>query len=113
MLLIAARRQIVRGGLRAAAIYQRLASLLHPTARLRFDAGVTAAVAQGPIERKVAALRALARRATPQQQMVLDAQIATVQGDWNAVLDGIRRADEKLRRSSHFWKYALSERPDA
>jgi membrane associated rhomboid family serine protease len=96
-LLNAARRQSVRGTTRATVIYKRLASLLHPTARMRFDAAVTAALAQEPIEQKVAALRALARRATPQQELVLDAQIATVQGDWNAVLDVVRRADEGLR----------------
>jgi rhomboid protease GluP len=110
VLVLAARAFSFRGRMRAEAICTRLASLLHPTARLRFAAAVDAATAHGPIAQKVAALRALARRATPQQQMVVDVQIAVVEGDWNAVLDCIHRADAELRPGLSAWEIrALGE----
>ena len=110
VLFAAARSQGIRGRMRAATIYEQLACRLHPTPRLRFRAAVSAAMAHRPIERKVEALRALAQRATPQQRVRLEAGIAIVQADWNAVLDCIQKADEELRRESKAWEIrALGE----
>jgi membrane associated rhomboid family serine protease len=110
LLLNAARSQDMRGRMRAASFYERLACLLHPTPRLRFQAAVKAAMSHGPIEERVVALRALARCASPQQQAALAVNIAIVQGDWNAVLECLHSANGRLRLEFRVWEIrALGE----
>ena len=110
LLLHAAHSQAVRGRMRAASLYERLACLLHPTPSLRFQASVNAAMSHGSIEQKVTALRALFQRASAQHQAALDAYIAIVQGHWNAVLECIHRVDDRLRPAFRVWEIrALGE----
>ncbi|HUI96013.1 MAG TPA: hypothetical protein VLX44_09695 [Xanthobacteraceae bacterium] len=81
-----AQHQLAAGHLRQAALSMRLASWFHPSAAMRFYADFFAAQALGPVDAKVAAYRALARDATPEQIRMLDQWSAIARDDWPSVL---------------------------
>jgi hypothetical protein len=101
MLLMAEQRQIFRDDHKAAAFFARLACLLCPTGNLRFNAAARAAMANGSIEEKVAALRALALRATLRQQTFLESYVASLQDDWEPFLDHLKMTDGELPSQLH------------
>lgn len=80
----------------AAAFYLRLACVLHPSSKMRFESSFLDAQALRQIEKKIAAYRALALRASPEQFSLLNLWIPLAYGDWEGVLGQIRSADEML-----------------
>jgi rhomboid protease GluP len=103
LLLTAANREILKSSPENAAFYARLAHLLHPTSQLRFNAAVRRAMVAGSIQQKVAALRALAPRATRQQQAEVEAYVASIQDDWKPFLDYVQRTDSEAWTELQAW----------
>ena len=89
-----ARRGATGGYERTAAFYARLFCLFHPSRQARFEASFLTARAIGSIEGKIAAYRALASRATPQQSTLLNCYISIAQDDWEGVLTQSRSAGD-------------------
>ncbi|MDQ0391686.1 hypothetical protein [Labrys monachus] len=85
LLIGMANRRLVASRFKDAALYARLAFLLHPTARMRFEARHCAALAQSTPEGRIAALAALQASATPDQASVLQMQILSQRGDWQGL----------------------------
>jgi hypothetical protein len=93
-----AHRQALRGHALSAELLARSAWVLRPTARLRFWAAVLPIHAGQSAEQRIAALRALAAHATPEQQLELDMSIAAEQHDWAAVLQRLNVVESEYRR---------------
>ena len=90
-----AQRRYATGYPQAAAFYARLAWPLHPSRHMRFELSFLAAQTLGSIEERVAAYRALASHATPQQAEILNCRISEDQDDWERVLAQLRGAGDK------------------
>lgn len=89
-----ASRRFEAGHLRAAASYARLLPLFHPSRHIRFYSSFLSAQALASVEQKVAAYRALASRATPEEIAVLNRSIVVAQDDWMGVLTQVRSMDD-------------------
>ena len=79
-------RSAVRGRARQAATFARLLAFFHPTPRFRFNAAALAAQAHDDIEARTAALRELARTATPEQRITLQSIELRQRGDWAGIV---------------------------
>jgi len=102
-------RRAAAGYDRAAAFYGRLACLVQPSRQVRFDSSFLIARALGSIKEKVAAYREMARRATPEQWALVNCWISSAQGDWEGVLEQIRRAGDTLSELKWLEIRALGE----
>jgi hypothetical protein len=89
-----AHRRAAAGYERAAAFYARLVCLFHPSRQIRFDSSFLTARALGSTGEKIAAYRALASHATPQQSALLNCWISIDQDDWEGVLGQLRSAGD-------------------
>jgi membrane associated rhomboid family serine protease len=87
ILTLRALRHARAGRLRIAARYWRVASWLHPSQLQRYNAAFIAASAIGPLDARLAAYAALARKARPVQVIDLDCSIAMMRGDWAIALE--------------------------
>lgn len=79
-------RASLRGRRREAATYARLLAMLHPTPRAWFNASSLAAQAIDDAGARSAALRELARTATPEQKIVLQTMELRHRGDWGGII---------------------------
>lgn len=104
-----ANRRALAGYTEAAAFYCRLACVLHPSRTMRFQSSFLNAQALGEIEKKIAAYRALALRARPEQFSMLNLCIPLACGDWEGVLGQIRSADDMLQTMKLLEIRALGE----
>jgi hypothetical protein len=104
-----ANRRARAGYTMAAAFYFRLACILHPSSNMRFQSAFWDARALGQIEKKVAAYRALALRAQPEQLSLLKLWIPLAYGDWEGVLEQIRSTDELMPAMKWLEVRALGE----
>jgi hypothetical protein len=86
----AAYRLEFAGKTEAAVPFAWLAGLLHPSAQARFAVAFLRARAIKSTEGKIAAYRALAQRASPEQAALLNCWIALARHDWQGLLQQIR-----------------------
>jgi rhomboid protease GluP len=92
LLAFLGQRHLLMNRIGEAAFYARLLAYLHPTAQSRFGAALMKAQSQATIDGQVAALEALAERATPDQRALLQSWIVRACDDWQGVLESVRRA---------------------
>lgn len=91
LLAFLGQRRVLMNRMGEAAFYAQLLAYLHPTAQSRFGAALMKAQSQATIDGQVAALQALAERATPEQSAFLQSCIVRARDDWQGVLDCARR----------------------
>ncbi len=81
-----ARRHLMAGRRRHAAVYWRLATWLHPSGTMRFYAALLRAGALPSTDAEVAAYASLKQGATAERAAVLDCCAAMARDDWTSVL---------------------------
>lgn len=91
-----------------AALFQRLAAILHPSAGSRFAAALSTALAESETRDDIAPLLELMRRSRPEHRAMIEGLIARSQGRWADAL-AIVRASPNARELASIEIRALGE----
>lgn len=102
-------RAALKGNMRWAAALGSLLSILHPTRQVRLTSALTRAQSKPTTQQQVAALEAIAADASPAERIAIRGQILRAEGNWQGLLDHIRRHREDIASVGAFEVRALGE----